>query len=59
MFVLVMVLAAAIADESERKYLEDKANASLSVYALRIGKLDLQPLTPPLHREKVAFIQKR
>lgn len=59
MFVLVMVLAAAIADESERKYIEAKANASLSVYTLRIGKIDLHPLTLSLDLENVTLIQNR
>ncbi len=54
-----MVLAAAIADESERKYLEDKANASLHVHTLRIGKLDLHPLALSLDLENVTLIQNR
>lgn len=58
-FVPVMVLAAAIADESERKYLEDKANASLHVHTLRIGKLDLHPLALSLDLENVTLIQNR
>lgn len=50
-FVLVMVLAAAIADESVRKY--------PSVYTLRIGKLDLHPLTLSLDLENVTLSQYR
>lgn len=54
-----MLLAAAIADEPVRKYIEDKANASLHVYTLRIGKLDLHPLTLSVDLEDVTLIQKR
>ncbi len=54
-----MVLAAASADESERKYLKGKANASLHVYTLRIGKLDLHPLALSLDLENVTLIQNR
>ncbi len=57
--VMAMVLVAAIADEPVRKYIEDKANASLHVYTLRIGKLDLHPLTLSLDLENVALIQNR
>lgn len=57
--VMTMLLAAAIADEPVRKYIEDKANASLNVYTLRIGKLDLHPLTLSLDLENVTLIQKR
>jgi hypothetical protein len=55
----MLLLAAVIADEPVRKYIEDKANASLSVYTLRIGKLDLHPLTLSLDLENVTLIQKR
>ncbi len=57
--VMAMVLVAAIADEPARKYLEAKANASLNVYTLRIGKLDLHPLTLSLDLEDVTLVQKR
>ena len=57
--VTLMVLASAIADEPVRKYIEDKANASLNVYILRIGKLDLHPLTLSLDLENVTLVQKR
>ncbi|MCW5798808.1 MAG: DUF748 domain-containing protein [Nitrospira sp.] len=57
--VTAVLLAATIADEPVRKYVEDKANASLNVYTLRIGKLDLHPLTLSLDLENVTLIQKR
>ena len=57
--VTAMLLVAVIADEPARKYVEDKANASLSVYTLRIGKLDLHPLTLSLDLENVTLVQKR
>lgn len=54
-----LLLAAAIADEPVRKYIEDKTNASLKGYTLHIGKLDLHPLTFSLDLEEVTLIQNR
>lgn len=54
-----MWLAAVVADEPVRKYIEDKANASLSVYTLHISKLDLHPLSLSVDLEDVTLVQKR
>ncbi len=57
--VAALLFAAAVADDPIRKYIEDKTNASLKGYTLRIGKLDLHPLTLSLDLENVALIQNR
>ncbi len=57
--VALTVLAAVIADEPLRKYIENKANGSLNVYTLHIGKLDLHPLALSVDLEDVTLVQKR
>ena len=39
----IVLLAAAIATEPLKKYIEEKANTSLKGYTLHIDKLDLHP----------------
>ena len=57
--VTTMFPATAIADEPVRKYIEDRANASLNVETLRRGNPDLHPLTLSLDRKSAPFIQTR
>jgi hypothetical protein len=57
--VALVLLAAAIADEPVRRYIEGQVNGNLKGYTLRIGKLDLHPLTFSVDLENVTFIQNR
>ena len=56
---LLVIVSAFLIDEPVRRYIEHQANQQLSVYSLRIGKLDLHPLTLSLDLEDVSLIQKR
>src|SRR6476619_4798777 len=45
LLVLTVVLAASVADEPLRRYVEDQANSKLPGFHVTIGALDLHPLT--------------
>lgn len=53
----IVLLAAAIATEPLKKYIEEKANTSLKGYTLHIDKLDLHPLTLSLDLTNVILTQ--
>lgn len=55
----IVLLAAAIATEPLKKYIEEKANTSLKGYTLHIDKLDLHPLTLSLDLTNVILTQNR
>ncbi|MBS0169001.1 MAG: DUF748 domain-containing protein [Nitrospira sp.] len=57
--IAIILLAATIADEPMRTYIEEKTNASLKGYTLHIEKLNLHPLTLSLDLENVTLIQHR
>ena len=45
LLVLIIVIAASVADEPLRRYVEDKANSVFPGFHVTIGALDLHPLT--------------
>src|SRR6476660_2970277 len=45
LLVLIIVIAASVADEPLRQHVEDKANSVLPGFHVTIGALDLHPLT--------------
>jgi hypothetical protein len=55
--IVVILIAAAVIDEPIRASIERNANQQLAGYHLRIGGLDLHPLTLSLDLEDVALIQ--
>ncbi|MEX5219897.1 MAG: DUF748 domain-containing protein [Nitrospira sp.] len=57
--IVLSLIAAALMDEPIRRYVEKTANGNLKGYTLRIGKLDLHPLTLSLDVENATFIQNR
>ncbi len=57
--VLIVLIAAALMDEPIRRYVEKAVNKQVKGYTLRIGKLDLHPLSLSLDVENVTFIQNR
>jgi hypothetical protein len=57
--IVIVLLAATIADEPVRRYVEGQVNGNLKGYTLKIGKLDLHPLTLSLDLKDVTFIQNR
>jgi len=56
---LLVIVAAFLIDEPVRRYIEHQVNRQLHVYSLRVGKLDLHPLTLSLDLEDVSLIQNR
>ena len=56
---LLVIVSAFLIDEPVRRYIEHQVNRQLHVYSLRVGKLDLHPLTLSLDLEDVSLIQNR
>lgn len=59
LILLLVIVSAFFIDEPVRRYIEHQVNQQLTVYSLRIGKVDLHPLTLSLDLEDVSLIQKR
>ena len=51
---LLVIVSAFLIDEPVRRYIEHQVNRQLHVYSLRVGKLDLHPLTLSLDLEDVS-----
>ncbi|HSE60367.1 MAG TPA: DUF748 domain-containing protein [Nitrospiraceae bacterium] len=60
-FAAAVLIAAAVADGPFRRYIEQRVNDQLTVkgYTLRIGKLDLHPLSFSLDLKQVSLVQNR
>lgn len=58
---VTVLVAAAVADEPVRRYVEQRVNDQLTVkgYTLRIGELDLHPLSFSLDLDQVSLVQNR